>query len=239
MEIVRRLTESGLRAFEDFIEQADAGAPLEVPRHVLVDQRYSEDLQLQLVVSTEPFSNRFAMGEHLVAMFGEKPVQRLLGDAGFWGWLALLWFDQLCPRSPNGGWKPAKRYNYLLSPNYNHRPRHALRTSWMLVHQYGESARFLLGNAPDKRGDLVEQLAARQYYISCEGVIRTASRLYLDPERGTFKRGSATRTRPGNIRRYINFLQQLELTYDLYALKEEQLVDMLPGEYSKFLADAA
>jgi len=162
--------------------------------------------------------------------------QKLLGNAGIWNWLALYWFDNLCPPSSGGVRKPSKPYNYILSPNYNHRPRHALFTTWILVDLYGETARFLLSKQPDARGELLEQIAARQYYINCRGVIEAANLLYYDSDRRTFKRGSTTQTRKGNIRRYIGFLQQLELTYDLFTMTGETIVKLLPKEYSGFLS---
>ena len=145
--------------------------------------------------------------------------------------------DQLCPAKADGTRKPSKPYNYILSPNYNHRPRHALRTTWQLVNEYGEAAHFLLSKGPNERGELLEQLAARQFFIGCKGIIETASKLYSDPARNTFKVGSTSQKRRGNIRRYISYLQQLELTYDLYTLPRDEIINMLPAEYSGFLSE--
>ena len=102
--------------------------------------------------------------------------------------------------------------------------------------RYGEKSFFLLSKKPSERGELIEQLAARQYFISCGGIIEAANTLYNDPDRKTFKRGSTSSKRKGNIRRFINYLQQLDLTYDLYSLQGESIVEMLPREYEGFLA---
>jgi len=174
------------------------------------------------------------MGSYLCDILQDLDYQSLLGDTGLWNWLALFWFDQLCPTDKNGARKPSKPYNYILSTNYNHRPRHALYTTWRLVEKYNETALFLLSKAPNERGELIEQLAARQYLISCQGVIEAAAKLYFDPDRKTFKRGSASQSRKGNIRRFISFLQQLDLTYDLGTLAADSLFNMLPGEYETF-----
>jgi hypothetical protein len=108
----------------------------------------------------------------------------------------------------------------------------------MLVDQYGETALFLLSKKPQERGELIEQLAARQYLISCRGVIEAAKELYYDSERKTFKRGAASRKRQGNISRYVAYLQQLDLTYDLGTIDSDALLEMLPNEYSAFKAVA-
>ena len=149
--------------------------------------------------------------------------------------LALLWFDRLCPPKPDGSRKPSMVYNYVLSDNFQHRPRHAIFTTWQLVSRYGEDARFLLSRELPVRGELIEQLMARQYFLNCDGVIRAASDLYYDSERETFKRGAAGRTGAGCVKRFMDLLQQLEVTYDLFSLSRENFVALMPAEFNRFL----
>ncbi|MCG7984688.1 MAG: hypothetical protein JAY90_18300 [Candidatus Thiodiazotropha lotti] len=230
----RRLNEQGMDAFQRHIQELADGTKLDTPAHLLTDPRYSEEIDTDVEVDPREFQTRFELGIYLTDILKETPIQALMGDTGFWSWLALYWFDQLCPQQANGTRKPSKPYNYILSPNYNHRPRHALFTTWMLVNRYGDTALFLLSKGPHERGELIEQLAARQYLISCQGVIETAKELYYDPERKTFKRGATSQKRQGNIRRFISYLQQLDLTYDLGTLASDALLEMLPDEYSAF-----
>jgi len=51
--------------------------------------------------------------------------------------------------------------------------------------------------------------------------------------------GSTSQKRRGNIRRFISYLQQLELTYDVYTLPGDTIITMLPAEYSGFLSEQA
>lgn len=237
-EQARRLNEEGLEAFQNHIQELANGAKLVTPVHLLTDPRYSESIDTDIGVEQREFETRFDLGRYMSDALKNIPSQAVMGDTGFWSWLALYWFDQLCPPQENGTRKPSKPYNYILSRNYNHRPRHAVYTTWMLVDQYGETALFLLSKKPHERGELIEQLAARQYLISCHGVIETAKELYYDPERKTFKRGATSQTRQGNIRRFVSYLQQLDLTYDLGTIDSDTLLEMLPNEYSAFKAVA-
>ncbi|MCP5430212.1 MAG: hypothetical protein H6962_08400 [Chromatiaceae bacterium] len=193
----RRLNKRGLRAFASYVDQLRDGSKLPAPVHLLTDDDYSEELEIPVSVGDDPFETRYDIGKHLVRAFRGKNMQPLLGDIGFWTWLALFWFDQLCPPAADGSRKPSKEYNYILSTNYNHRPRHAIRTTWLLVDRYGEDSLFLLSKKPNERGELIEQLAARQYFISCQGVIGAAAALYYDPDRATFKRGATSQKRKG------------------------------------------
>lgn len=231
---VRRLTSQGLSAFEKHIQELTNGYKIDTPYYLLSDARYSEAIDIDFNVEPIEFESRFELGNYLDQALQDTSFQAFMGDSGFWSWLALYWFDQLCPPSENGYRKPSKPYNYILSQNYNHRPRHAIYTTWLLVHMYGNSALFLLSKKPHERGELIEQLAARQYLISCRGVIEAAKELYFDPERKTFKRGATSQRREGNVRRFIAYLQQLDLTYDLGTLASDALLNMLPNEYSAF-----
>ncbi len=232
---IRKLNEDGVSAFEQHLHYLREGEALDTPLHLLTDARYSLAVEDAPEVERRDFPTRYDMGVYLSEVLKQADIQPLLGDRGFWSWLALYWFDVLCPPSSNGTRKPSQIYNYVLSTNYNHRPRHAVRTTWFLVDSYGEIARFLLSKKPSERGELIEQLAARQYLFSCRGVMEAASSIYSDPDRKTFKKGSTSSKRKGNIRRYLNYLQQLDLTYDLYSLSGEEILGMLPKEYEHFL----
>lgn len=233
---VRRLNERGIEAFENYISGLSNDGGLPLPVGILADDRTSEPLDIELTVDEgAEFATRYDMGVYLVDLLRRVRSQQLLGDSGFWTWLALHWFDQLCPLDSKGKRKPKKTYNYVLSPNWNHRPRHALYTTWMLVANHGENALFMLSKKPSDRGELIEQLAARQYFMSCRGVIEAAHRIYFDADRRTFKRGSTSQTRGGNIRRFVSYLQQLDLTYDLGTVTSDSLMSILPPEYNGFV----
>jgi len=232
---IRRLNNKGLEYFSDYIARIGGGEKSDPPLTILTDNNFSEPVDFHVEVDTCCFPTRFDIGVYLKDVLSGVDQQKLLGDTGLWSWLALYWFDQLCPAKSDNSRKPSKVYNYILSGNYNHKPRHALQTTWLLVEKYGETSRFLLSKKPHERGELMEQIAARQFFISCQGIIDAASRLYYDPANQTFKRGSTSQNRKGNIRRFISYLQQLELTYDLYTLPGNEIINMLPKEYDGFL----
>lgn len=232
---IRRLNERGIEVFGMHIHELSQGNKLDTPIHILTDDRYSEAIEYELNVEQRDFDTRYEMGGYLVEVLSEVNIQKLLGEQGIWSWLALYWFDQLCPAAASGSRKPSKSYNYILSTNYNHRPRHAVYMTWLLVERYGEDSLFMLSKKLHERGELIEQLTARQYLIGCPGVISAASTLYFDPKKSTFKRGSTSQKRKGNMRRFISYLQQLDLTYDLGTISGDSLVGMLPGEYSSFI----
>jgi len=232
---LRKLTGSGLSEFSSYIQNLREGQNLQTPKYLLDSEEHSEAVELDLDVSEEGFSSRYEMGEYLVKLFRGKNVNSYLGDAGFWSWFALLWFDQLCPVK-NGQKSPAQDPHYILSHSFGIRQRHAVYTSWQLVNRYGDQCEFMLSKLVE-RGDIAEQMMGSQYVLSADGVVRLASKLYTAPERSGFKKGAAG-SGAGSVRRYVGWLSQIKLTYDYFAMTPDDLQALLPREFSKFLEDA-
>lgn len=235
---VRALNEKGIQQFREFILELTDHPGTPVPESLLTDPGTSHELDFDVELEDRKFDSRFEMAEYLVNQLAGTSVQAYLGDGGLWSWLGLYWFSQLCPADEHGYRNPSKPYNYILSSNFQHQPRHAIRTSYLLYKKYGSDAKFLLCNPMDKRGDLTEQLSTRQFFIECDGVMRAASRLYSDASNDRYKSGSASPKRKGNVRRYIAYLRQIELTYDLYSIRPDDLLDMLPREFDDFKQSA-
>lgn len=231
---VRKLTESGLKEFENYIHALQAGSSQNAPLYLLEDASHSEIIDEEIELDQRQFSTRYEMGVYLVGVLQNKNIQPLLGDVGFWSWFGLYWFDQLCPKAADGSRKPKMAYNYILSRAFNHRPRHAIFITWQLVDKYAESSKFLLCKEMHIRGELMEQMMARQKYFSSNGVIELASKLYFDVETQEFKKGSASRAGAGCVTRLVSWLQQLELNYDLFSMSNDDLLGLLPAEFDRF-----
>jgi hypothetical protein len=231
---VRKLNDHGIAEFTTFIDNCRSGVKQNIPSYLLNDDRSSVPLGIDLEVIDREFASRFEIGVYLQEVFEGADIQSLIGDQGFWSWFALLWFDKLCPSSGDGIRKPSKEYNYILSKNYNHRPRHAIYMTWQLVNRYGDDVKFMLSKKASTRGELTEQMMARQEILTSDGVMRLASALYYDNETGIFKKGSASRKSAGCVARYISWLQQVQMTYDIFSTSKEELEELLPEEFGRF-----
>jgi len=230
---LKRLNDEGLQLFSESIAAMRAASAGQVPTGILDDDRFSEAIENAPAVDHRKFESRYELGEYLVDVLSDFNWQDINHDAGLWSWLALYYFDQLCPTGAGGGRKPSMPYQYVLSRDYRYHSRHALRTTCDYVRQYGNAVRFMFSKSPDERGEIIEQLSARQEIAACPAVIEAASALYNDEARYTVKKGAAGRGR-GSIVRLIRVLQQYQLTYDLYSLTGNQLVNMLPAEFDRF-----
>jgi hypothetical protein len=235
--ILRRLNDEGLAKFEQFIDALRNDLPVAVPLWMLEDDATSEAIGFSLEFTPGVYKSRYHLGVDLVELLDGQGTQAVIGDRGFWSWIALLLFDQLCPAKADGRRNAQMPYSYVMSNNWKHRPRHAVFTTWQLVQRYGADSQFLLSKELPVRGELIEQLMARQYFFGCDGIVRLASKLYYDEERETFKVGAAARKSAGCVYRYVGWLQQLEVNYDLYSMTSDHLLEILPAEFDRFRAD--
>ncbi len=237
--INRKLTNTGIHEFSKFIEHLRSGDTGNTPYYLLRDNETSEPLSYSIDVEDIEFESRYEFGVYLVEKLNAIERHVLYSDDNLWTTLGLFWFDKLCPVKKDGSRKPAMVYNYVLSRDYRHRPRHAAFTTWMLVELYGEDAMFLLSRGMPVRGELIEQIMGRQNYVSRKGVIQAASKLYTDPEKKTFKKGSTSRSTPGCVARFIAWLNQIDLNYDLFEMSSDQIIKIMPKEFDRFIENTS
>ena len=242
---LRKLNTKGLKEFGQFLDgcykQNTVG---EIPFTLLKNGATSEDIKDQIDLDDDvTFKSRYEMGLYLTEKFEKINMQPYLGDEGFWSAIALIWFEQLTlkRRTEDGSeYKINKPPNYKYDKSFGEQMRHAIYTTWRLVNEHKENAMFLLKRDNDipTRGDLTEQLMGTQKYINLKSVIETASRLYGDKNSNTGYVTGATRApegQGGDMRRYVAWLKQINLNYDLYTIKTNALLKLLPSEFDRFL----
>jgi hypothetical protein len=229
-----RLNQSGQRDFARMVESMRLGQVAKKPQQILNDQYAVAQLTFELEVKEGGFKSRFEIGGHLAEVLQPFDRSLYIGDRGFWDWLALLWFDDLCPVKTDGTrQRPSAVANYLMSEDYKRRYRHAVFVTWQLVDLHGSDVEFLLFKEPSVRGELTEQFMARQFYLSCNGIVKAAKKLYWDEDTSKLKKGAGSKTH-GSARRFVAWMQQLEVTYDLFSMTDQQLLDLIPAEFRRF-----
>ncbi|MEW6230104.1 MAG: hypothetical protein AB1700_18810 [Bacillota bacterium] len=232
---LRRLNSTGISRFVDWLDRLRAGKSDPTPIYLLEDAECSGELEWDVDIDDRDFKNRYELGEYLVERLKVCDQRAIQNDAGMWTWLALFWFDRLCPAEPGDSRKPLRNDNYILSDRHRDYHRHAIRTTWLFVREHGQTVQFVFSNPLSKRGELTEQLTSRPYFLSCPGLMEAAKDLYSDPNRGTWKRGAAG-SRAGSVRRFGLVLKQFELTYDLYSMKKDEILSILPfKEFTRFM----
>lgn len=238
-DMVRVLNGDGITLFAQFLTNARLGTAGDVPRQLLNDSRFSSPAAVEARVENRAFENRYIFGRYLYDVLGGVRRSVISRDHGLWTWLALYYFDTLCPAAADGSRKVLRQEAYVLPsrPDYARYYRHLVRTPWLAVALHGEAARVLLispgkpgASSLSRRGELIEQLASRQNIFGNGTIVSAADMLYFDPAAGRPRRGSGG-AGPGSPRRLATVVDQLELTYDLRNCTPERFLALLPAEF--------
>ncbi len=230
MKQIGILNDEGIQHFADFLARTRAGDDLPVPLELLDNPATSTQLVSAREVEDREFSTRLEAAEYLSSII--SGLQDVNYNRGLWAWLALFYFDRVCPRDSEDQRVVKSEALYIPGTASWRYYRHLLAGPFRVYQLYGIEANLLLQGPVDQLSDLMEQFASRQEFITNRAIIGAANRLYYDPERQRPKRGAAsTKRKPGTVRRFIDVVQQFDVTYDLYAMEPSQLLNLLPHEF--------
>lgn len=234
---LRRLNELGLDRLSDFLDSLSTQTPQELSDELLSDPTVSEAVEPEVEIERRSFHNRFEAGQYLNQQLGSAGIVRLENDRGVWAWLALFFFEQLCPPDKTGRRKPGERARWIPAVgDFRKYYRHLLAGPYRIYRAHRdkpECTLALLCGPLHQPGDIVEQLASRQELVTNVAVMEAATELYIDSDTKQPKRGAAGRS-GGSARRLADVLNQFDVTWDLYAMKADDLVQILPSEFDRF-----
>ena len=200
--------------------------------YFLRDQRYSSPFSPTLNIENVPIRTRRDAASIFVPLLDDldKPVA---DDDGLWSWLGMCF----APEYPPSNSTTTGAYVFLrdestteLRRAYQRRYRHALRSSYLIYRQHGETAAFLLDQAITSFSDLEDRLLSDFRAFSSVGVVQLAIELYTD---GISLKSEYSRA-AGGLRRLLRVLNQLERTYDVYGMKADSLLSILPSEFDRW-----
>lgn len=232
--MLRRFNEFGVDEFRSQIEQVRAGQRRSLSEQLLVSDDYVETLD-NAVRLPDGFESRkdiaVKLGDVVEAIGGRS----LASDIGLWAWLSGRYIRCLAGAAPSEPLRLGAAYRYVPSTSWKHFYRHLLlgpvRIRWIFGNEL-EDADIVLYQAPHKPGEWVEQLSSRQELIQSVGLIGAATEVFFDRETGRAKRGKAIKEHaPGTLRRFLDVINQLQLTYDLNGMSKQHILQALPDEF--------
>ena len=235
---VRKLTEKGMAAFKDHLARLRNKPTVPPPFHLLIDPAASAPIDTDIWIAPIPFRSRLELARYLDDILGPIAGDDLESDRNLWAWMALFFFDQTCPIEKTGLRKPGKDYRHLLEPGYPNGHRHLVAGAYLVYSIYGlgeKLCRLLLWTPLHVESHYHHPLAVRQTLITNRGVLEAAHLLYFNESGNRPKRGvMGDKKTPGTLLRFIDVLQQLDLTYDLYSMSGRQIVNLLPPEFDRW-----
>lgn len=129
------------------------------------------DLPAQARVDAKPFASRWGIAQHLSERLAPVPPEEVEDNAGLWSWLTLFYFDQLCPRQPDGARKPGRDYRHIPDFSSLYRHRHLLYGSFAVYRRHRGYAILVLSGPPHFESALYQEITSRQDLLASRGVI--------------------------------------------------------------------
>jgi len=235
---IRYLTNKGIERFGGYLAELRRGSTAAPPANLLQDPDVSVPLKWEAEVEQRNFGTRLLLAQYLAEVLDGAENDGLENDVGLWSWLSLFYFDQVCPPEENGLRKPGRDYRHILEPGYPYGHRHLLSGAWLVYSVYGlgdKLSRLLLWTPLHLESKFHHELASRQTLITNKGILEAADKMYFRESEGNPKKGALIKKiAPGTLQRFIDVIQQLDLTYDLYSMSGEEILALLPPEFDKW-----
>lgn len=237
---VRQLTSEGIAYAKRFLNDAREGRIIDVPDDLLTDDRYAKPTATECYIENRQFDSRRDAGEYLARALAPLGIGSINGNYPLWSWLGLFFLDSLVGRSDEGylemGTLPD--YAFIVDPQKTDSRVilfNRLMLAWETYTHHGdEFGEWMLNQPVDYIPRLVNRTIGSRQRFSSSGIIKLVGMLYIDPQTSRIKRGAADYKSSGNIRRLYDVLDQLYMTYDVYGMRAEQLLALLPEEFKRF-----
>lgn len=236
---LRRFTTTGMSAVQEALDRVDLGEVVDL-RPILVDDHLTEVLIPDPLVNVQSFANRRQAGEYLYNLLVplEDSITDIERDQGLWTWLALAWVDVLAPTADDGTRNLKDRARWVaVVDDYRKYYRHLLAGPYRIYRAHKdapERAMAVLATAVEKPGEVVEQFASRQEMITNPNLMSAITSLYYEPATGKLKSGAGGKAH-GSARRLVDVLQQFDVTWDIYGMLPDEILELLPEEFERFV----
>lgn len=232
---IRSFNEEGINEFERIIGEIRNNKIKNVPENLLYDEQYSETHEPIINVEQVDYKNKNELVPYLVNKLNLKSNKQLYFDKGMWSWLSAFFFNNICPADVNGKRKVNESAFYILKDpkNYTKYYRHLLAYPCRLYSELDDSSKIFLIGTFQKRGEITEQFGAYQEIALNKGILDAANQIYWDASTNNVKRGAAGKG-AGSARRLVRIIRQYQMTYDLNSMNGNDIVGILPIEFSKW-----
>ncbi len=192
---VRDLTSEGETHARRVLMEPTASSITELHRSVLagvpgkVDPALSKPIPGSPQIEYRWFSTWEEAGAHFTSFFAAHPS---LDRPAVWSWLGLNWLA--LGKAEGRKFAVGGSERWLLEHSWNRRYRHLLWSPCHIYRLHGPSGRAaaLLAQPFTVPGEVVGNIASRQFLLTSDAVMDTVTKLYYDPARKTLKPGAAS-----------------------------------------------
>jgi hypothetical protein len=237
MDAVRAFNEAGIQRFREYLKEIKESKKHDIDKDLLFNDEYSYTVG-DIEIRPSSFESKLEAAEYLYEIIQKITIKDKFYNVGLWTWLAAYYFDSICPIRPNGTRKVKKEYYYILpaAREWKTQYRHLLAGPVRIYTFHGPYAKILLFGSVDVEGEFTEQVASRKDIVVNKGIISALIDLYWDETTHRPIRGCAPNKKTaGTLRRFLDVIQQFDLTYDLFSMSGKQIMNLLPQEFAEYI----
>lgn len=236
MTVMRRLNETGVNQFEQYLTVLRGGGTADPPTDILTNAERSEPLGIAIKIEDRDFDTRLDWAKYIDELLEGKGLKNVERDVGLWAWLALFYVTRLLPSKKNGRKKVGEVAMWVPQiKDYRRYYRHLLAGPYRIFRAHRakpENALILLGGPFGSHGEVVEQFASRLEIVTNRSLIESLTTLYWDVQGKKLRRGAGGKD-AGSARRLADVLLHFDVTWDLYSLSSSGLLGLLPKEFDQ------
>ena len=263
MSNIRKLNENGLKEFASFLKaNYKSGAhqekidivDLEIPTHLLFDDKFSNELKVKKELKTQKFENRFQLGKYYFNYLHQSLSEEEEHGQGLWSWLSLYHFNELysgkllrgefyIPLGKVDAYtiiEPQKHLDIRTTNPLDY--RHPVKGYFHFYRTFGDSAEILCSpSGMTFHGDIAEQIGGILWLKQYKIIMDLFKLLYWDNESKTFKKadGKGALTSNSSQKAYLGGLRRaravIDALMDIHNFekinKPMQLKDLMGDEF--------
>ena len=247
---VCEMTPDGIREATEYLSILRDGKRLRTWERdlyeLLSDLENATQVHPEIFVQRRSFSNRREAGQYLLPILEPLGGRRIVGNHPLWSWLGMFYLDQAAPRGLFGELQLSKGdAPYVLNPQGKATADrtgqlHRLMVAYEIFARHGEKAWCMLDQPLYRMEHFTMRIVGTTSIFNSVGVVELANLLYADQRTRRYKPGLAGSAEkgglhnPGSLPRLIAVLNQLYMTYDVYGMTADQLMDLLPPEFNSW-----
>ena len=243
------MTPEGMREAQEYLSILREGKRLRNWRkdlnELLSDSNNAQPITPDVFVQNRLFTNRREAGEYLQPILAPLGVDRIAGNLALWSWLGMFYMEQAAISDSAGNPKlSTSDQAYILDPRKDRMDtsgnRHRLMVAYEIYVRHGEKAWCMLDQPLRNMERFTAHILGARACFNAAGVVELAHLLYADPKNRRYKSGfGGTGDRgvshnPGTLPRLVSVLNQLYMTYDVYGMTAQQLLELLPPEFDRW-----
>lgn len=182
-EPLRVLNAVGRERWRAFVQSLKTDSSLPVPGELLNNEETSLEVMSDHPLPAGPFDSKFTLAQALLPTIEAIEETRLPESEwpGVWDALALVYFDEICPRN-DGKRRVGEIERFVYNGHYTRNFKHRVAGNLILFRSFKEHSLLFLWGSPRTLSDYEIQICSRPAWLGAPAVGDAMFCMYWNPK---------------------------------------------------------